>query len=60
MSTTIKLNTRYAEALHLQSIEGNPLNADQIAMFQMFEKENWSQEKRLAYIKERASAASRR
>ena len=41
-------------AMHLQDIESNPLSAEQIAMFEMFEREAWSHERRLAYIKERA------
>jgi hypothetical protein len=41
---------RFAEACHLQEIEGNPLTAEEIEMFQMFEREGWSPEKRRAYI----------
>lgn len=37
-------------AAHLQEIEGNPLTADEIAMFEMFEREGWSPERRRAYI----------
>lgn len=37
-------------AMHLQEIEGNPLDADDIAMFEMFEREAWSHERRRAYI----------
>jgi hypothetical protein len=37
-------------AMHLQQIEGNPLSPDQIAMFEMFEREGWTHERRLAYI----------
>lgn len=39
-----------AEALHLQAIEGNPLTAEEIAMFEMFEREGWSPERRRAHI----------
>ena len=38
------------EAQALQVLEGNPLSEDQIAMFEMFEREAWSHDKRLAYI----------
>ena len=38
---------------HLQAIEGNPLDAEDIAMFEMFERERWSHERCLAYILER-------
>jgi len=34
----------------LQEIEGNPLDADDRAMFEMFEREGWSHERRRAYI----------
>jgi hypothetical protein len=30
---------RRLEAMHLQVIEGNPLDAEDIAMFEMFERE---------------------
>ncbi len=39
-----------AEAAHLQSIEGNPLTAEEIAMFEMFEREGWSPERRRVHI----------
>ena len=43
-------NDRLAEARHLQAIEGNPLTAEEIAMFEMFEREGWSPEDCRAYI----------
>jgi len=45
---------RLAEAIRLHEIEGNPLDAEQIAMFEMFEREGWSDEQRLAHLRERA------
>jgi hypothetical protein len=45
---------RRLEAMVLQEIEGNPLNADDIAMFEMFEREGWDHERRRAYILARA------
>lgn len=45
---------RRLEAMRLQEIEGNPLDAEQIAMFEMFEREAWPHERRLAHILERA------
>ena len=39
-----------AEAAHLQAIEGNPLTAEEIAMFERFEREGWSPERRRTYI----------
>lgn len=44
-------------AMHLQEVEGNPLDAEQVAMFEMFERERWSHEKRLAYILQRVAKA---
>jgi hypothetical protein len=41
---------RRLDAQHLQAVEGNPLTADEIAMFEMFEREGWSHERRQAYI----------
>ena len=41
---------RRLEAMHLQEIEGNPLDAADIAMFEMFEREGWSSEQCRAYI----------
>lgn len=46
---------RRLDAMHLQEIEGNPLTSDQVAMFEMFEREAWSHERRLAYILARAT-----
>ena len=43
-------------AMHLQSIEDNPLDAEQVAMFEMFEREAWSHEQRLEHIRARAFA----
>ena len=43
-----------AEAMHLQALEGNPLDAEQIAMFEMFEREGWSEERCIEYIRARA------
>ena len=39
-----------AEAAHLQAIEGNPLTAEEIAMFEMFEREGWSPERRRIHV----------
>jgi hypothetical protein len=45
---------RRLEAMTLQAIEGNPLDAEDIAMFEMFEREAWPHERCIAYILERA------
>lgn len=44
---------RRLEAMHLQAIESNPLDAEDIAMFEMFEREGWNHDRRRAYIDER-------
>ena len=35
---------------HLLLIKGNPLTADEVAMFEMFDREGWSHERRRAHI----------
>jgi hypothetical protein len=45
---------RRIEAMALQEIEGNPLDADDIALFEMFEREGWSHEKCRQYLLARA------
>ncbi len=44
---------RLREAVALHEIEGNPLDPEQIAMFEMFEREGWSDERALAHILKR-------
>jgi hypothetical protein len=41
---------RRLAAMRLQEIEGNPLNAAEVAMFEMFEREAWTHEQRRGYI----------
>jgi hypothetical protein len=41
---------RRLEAQHLQAIEGNPLTAAEIDMFEMFEREGWNHDRRRAHI----------
>ena len=41
---------RRLEAMRLQEIESNPLSADQIAMFELLEREAWSHARRRAHI----------
>jgi hypothetical protein len=48
---------RRLEMQHLQAMEGDPLDAEEIAMFEMFEREAWSHERCLAYVLERARKA---
>ena len=42
---------RRLEGMNLQEIEGNPLDAEDIAMFEMFERERWPHEKCLEYLR---------
>lgn len=49
---------RRLEAMRLHEIEGNPLDAADIAMFEMFEREGWSPDQRRAYILAQARAAA--
>ena len=46
---------RRLAAMRLQVLEGNPLSADQVAMFEMFEREAWTHERRLDFIIARAA-----
>ena len=61
-TATVAANGQLAEAVHLQAIEGNPLTAEEIAMFGMFELEGWPPERRRAHIlrriKDRGRAAA--
>jgi hypothetical protein len=41
---------RRLEAMALQGVEGNPLTPEEIAMFEMFERERWSHARRRAWI----------
>jgi hypothetical protein len=50
---------RRLEAMHLQVIEGNPLDEEDIEMFEMFEREGWDDERCLAYIEAKARAAAK-
>jgi hypothetical protein len=54
LSEVLEAKQRRLEMQHLQAIEGNPLDAEDIAMFEMFERERWTHEQCLAYIREEA------
>lgn len=47
---------RRQEGLKLHEIEGNPLDAQDIAMFELFDREGWSHENRIAYVKDKFAA----
>ena len=42
---------RRLEAMHVQEIEGNPFSPEDVEMFEMFERERWSQERCLEYLR---------
>jgi hypothetical protein len=44
---------RRLEGMRLHEIEGNPLDREQVAMFEMFEREKWSHERRRRYMMDR-------
>jgi hypothetical protein len=50
---------RRLEGMNLQVIEGNPLDAEDVAMFEMFEREGWSDEQCRAYILARVPASAK-
>lgn len=52
----MKDNEKLTEAAHLQAIESNPLDAEDIALFERFEREDLSPEDRRAEILAQASA----
>lgn len=54
MTSSDTIRQRMREAAHLQMIEGNPFDADDIAMFEMFERKGLSPEQRRAYIIEQS------
>ncbi len=49
-SEVAEARKRRLVAMRLQEIEGNPLSAEDVAMFEMFEREAWSHERRRTYI----------
>jgi hypothetical protein len=51
-------SSRLRDALAVQAIEDNPLDGEQVAMFEMFERENWPHEKRRTYLMARASKST--
>ena len=50
MSEAEKRRRRALEADHLQALEGNSLTDEEKAMFDMFEREGWSFDRRRDYI----------
>jgi hypothetical protein len=60
-STTAEYGSRAhrrAEAMACHEIEGNPLTRDDILMFEMFDREGWSDDQRIAHIAQLAQQDS--
>jgi len=51
---------RVKEMAHLNAIEGNPLDAEDWAMFEMFYRERWSHKKCHDYVMARAREAAKK
>lgn len=58
MGTYLQINDTESltleEAMQLHAIEGNPLDDEQVALQRMFDREGWSDEQRIAYLRKRA------
>jgi hypothetical protein len=53
-----RLSEALQQVMAMQEIAGNPLSDEDIEMFEMFERENWSHERSLAYIRTKATELS--
>jgi hypothetical protein len=49
-SPIIDARDRRLVAMRLQQIEGNAVTAEDVAIFEMFERQAWTHERRLSYI----------
>ena len=49
---------RLAQIIAMQAIEGNPLTIEEIEMFEMFDREQWSDDRQLTFIREKLSLPS--
>lgn len=48
----IAARQRRLEAMHLQVMEGNPFDEQDIALFEMFDREGWSHERCIEHIRQ--------
>lgn len=48
---------RFAEAVNLHAIEGQPLSSAQLAMFEEFERRGMNDEQRLAHLRAKHSVS---
>jgi hypothetical protein len=53
-----QLSEPMQQIMAMQAIEANPLSDEDIAMFEMFEREGWSHERRRAHIVAQIGAPS--
>ena len=60
MTIKNRLEQRSNEAAQLQQIEGNPFDAEDIAMFEMFDREDFNADQRRAYIIEQSNVRIRK
>ncbi len=49
-SSPVEALQRRSVAIRLQEIEGNPFTPEEVAMFEMFDREGWSPDKRREYL----------
>lgn len=54
MADTRTSQQRRRDGAAMQAIEGNPLTAEEICMFEMFDQRGWSPEQRRAFIIDKA------
>jgi hypothetical protein len=52
-SELLAAKVRWRDMAHLNAIEGNPFDAEDIAMFEMFDSEGWSHQRCLQYVLKR-------
>ena len=58
MSNTMNNKQILREAMHLQTMENNPFDAEDKAVFDMFERKGWTADQCRAFIIEQAKAES--
>lgn len=58
MEKMIERIEKLREAAHLQALESNPLDSEDKALFEMFEREGWCLEQQRAYIRDHAKTGA--
>ena len=59
ISDIVERNRRRRVAIKLHEIEANPFTREDKEMFEMFDRENFTNEQRIAYIREKAIARTK-